>query len=183
MYLSVCTRPDIAHAASYLSQFNNCHGSDHWTAAKRVLRYLKGTRDVGLVYGKTSDPLTGYQRTVALSSMEAEYMAISDATKEAVHLRSFILELSPGSNGKITLYSDNIGAIKLAENPVFHNRSKHIDVRHHFVRGIVDNGEIELSYKSTEDMAADILTKGLPGLKHRKCVKSLGLSCDYMRTD
>ncbi|KAG5324286.1 MOS1T transposase, partial [Pseudoatta argentina] len=61
MYLSVCTRPDIAHAASYLSQFNNCHGSDHWTAAKRVLRYLKGTRDVGLVYGKTSDPLTGYQ--------------------------------------------------------------------------------------------------------------------------
>ncbi|KAG5319415.1 COPIA protein, partial [Pseudoatta argentina] len=123
------------------------------------------------------------QRTVALSSMEAEYMAISDATKEAVHLRSFILELSPGSNGKITLYSDNIGAIKLAENPVFHNRLKHIDVRHHFVRGIVDNGEIELSYKSTEDMAADILTKGLPGPKHRKCVKSLGLSCDYMRTD
>ncbi|KAG5317879.1 COPIA protein, partial [Pseudoatta argentina] len=107
------------------------------------------------------------QRTVALSSMEAEYMAISDATKEAVHLRSFILVLSPGSNGKITLYSDNIGAIKLAENPVFHNRSKHIDVRHHFVRGIVDNGEIELSYKSTEDMAADILTKGLPGPRHR----------------
>ncbi|KAG5317706.1 COPIA protein, partial [Pseudoatta argentina] len=171
MYLSVCTRPNIAHTASYLSQFNNCHGSDHWTAAKRVLRYLKGTRDVGLVYGKTSDPLTGYQRTVALSSMEAEYMAISDATKEAVHLRSFILELSPGSNDKITLYSDNIGAVKLAENPVFHNRSKHIDVRHHFVRGIVDNGEIELSYKSTEDMVADILTKGLPGSKHRKCVK------------
>ncbi|KAG5321395.1 MOS1T transposase, partial [Pseudoatta argentina] len=123
------------------------------------------------------------QRTVALSSMEAEYMAISDATKEAVHLRSFILELSPGSNGKITLYSDNIGAITLAENPVFHNRSKHIDVRHHFVRGIFDNGEIELSYKSTEDMAADILTKGLPGPKHQKCVKSLGLSCDYMRKD
>jgi len=60
MYLSVCTRPDIAHAASYLSQFNNCYDSDHWTAAKRVLRYLKGTRDVGLIYGKTSDPLTGF---------------------------------------------------------------------------------------------------------------------------
>ena len=119
MYLSVCTRPDITHAASYLSQFNNCYDSDHWTAAKRVLRYLKGTRDVGLIYGKTSDPLTGFvdadwanceidrksytgfvfilagcpiswesrkQRTVALSSMEAEYMAISDATKEATHL-------------------------------------------------------------------------------------------------
>ena len=60
MYLSVCTRPDITHAASYLSQFNNCYDSDHWTAAKRVLRYLKGTRDVDLIYGKTSDPLTGF---------------------------------------------------------------------------------------------------------------------------
>lgn len=60
MYLAVCTRPDIAHAASVLSQFNNCHSETHWKAAKRVLRYLKGTMDYNIVYEKSSLSVTGY---------------------------------------------------------------------------------------------------------------------------
>jgi hypothetical protein len=111
MYLAVSTRPDIAFAVSMLSQFNQHHGKEHWNAAKRVLRYLKGTLDHGLTFKKTGEKLrvcvdadwagsiddrrsfTGYsfilasatiswetrkQRTVALSSTEAEYMALSD---------------------------------------------------------------------------------------------------------
>jgi hypothetical protein len=95
--------------------------------------------------------------------MEAEYMALSEATKDAVYLQSFLGEL--GNNfqyPKIKLLSDNCGgAIRLAENPVFYNRSKHIDVRHHFVRGMLESGVIEIDYRSTEDMVADVLTKGL----------------------
>jgi len=60
MYLATSTRPDIAHAVSYLSQFNSCYDVTHWTAAKRVLRYLKGTIDIGLEYKRTQKPLEGY---------------------------------------------------------------------------------------------------------------------------
>lgn len=208
MYLATCTRPDIAHVVSYLSKFNDCFSTDHWLAAKRVLRYLKGTCDVGLSFRRSTDPLIGFadadwancvddrksytgyafilggcpiswesrkQKTTALSSMEAEYMALSEATKEAVHLQRFFGELG-FPYPKIKLFSDNCGAIKLAENPVFHNRSKHIDVRHHFIRGMLENGVIEVDYRSTEDMAADVLTKGLSGPKHRRCLELMGIS-------
>lgn len=60
MYLSVCTRPDISFAVSYLSQFSNAYGKEHWVSAKRVLRYLRGTIDVGLRYKKTGKTAVGY---------------------------------------------------------------------------------------------------------------------------
>lgn len=60
MYLTTCTRPDIAFAVSHLSQFNNCFNETHWMAAKRVLRYLKGTSDVGLSFRRTKEHLSGY---------------------------------------------------------------------------------------------------------------------------
>lgn len=211
MYLAVCTRPDIAHVTSYLSQFNTCHDESHWIAAKRVLRYLKATQSTGLLFRKSNKPLTGYvdadwancpddrksytgyafilagttvswesrkQRTVALSSTEAEYMALSESTKEAIHLRNFLLDLGFGALSEITVYCDNNGARKLAENPVFHSRTKHIDVRHHFVREAVDKGLIKITYVSTDNMAADIMTKGLPNTKYRHCKELLGLDSD-----
>ncbi|CAA9998248.1 unnamed protein product, partial [Nesidiocoris tenuis] len=60
MYRAIATRPDIAHSVSFLSQFNQNHAEDHWKAAKRILRYLSGTKEVGLVYKKTSELLHGY---------------------------------------------------------------------------------------------------------------------------
>ena len=60
MYLAICTRPDISFAVSYLSQYNTCFNSSHWTAAKRVLRYLKGSSDLGMSYKKTGKPVEGY---------------------------------------------------------------------------------------------------------------------------
>jgi len=206
MYLA--TRPDIAYSVSFLSQFNSCYDFRHWNAAKRVLRYLQGTRTVGLRFQKTEKPLTGFvdadwancpedrrsytgysfilsgcpvfwearkQRTVALSSTEAEYMALSEATKEAVYLRRFFNELSLEKLARVKVYCDNNGARRLAENPVFHNRSKHIDVRHHYVREILEAGEMEVAYTPTEDMAADIFTKRLSRPKHLKCMDLLGL--------
>jgi len=87
------------------------------------------------------------QKTTALSSTEAEYMAMSEAFKESVYLQGLFTELDVKGIEKVRLFSDSCGAIKLVKNPVFHNWSKYIDVRHHFVRGILESGRIEIVYK------------------------------------
>ena len=77
--------------------------------------------------------------------------------------------------GEATIFCDNNGARKLAENPVFHNRSKHIDLRHHYVREVLENGDVKIVYTPTAEMAADVLTKGLTKQKHTKCLDLLGM--------
>ncbi|KAK2580008.1 hypothetical protein KPH14_010773 [Odynerus spinipes] len=209
MYLAMATRPDIAYSVSHLSQYNNQFGKVHWNAAKRILRYLKGTINYGLTFTANKEPIIGYvdadwggctkdrrsytgftfklsgapiswesrkQRTVALSSTEAEYMGISEASKEAMYWKKFLRELNLGDKESITIYSDNLGAQKLTENNMYHRRTKHIDIRHHFVREAITQGVINIKYLGTEHMIADILTKALPTAKHVQCVKLLGLS-------
>lgn len=164
MYVATCTRPDISFAVSYLSQFGTCYDSTHWTAAKRILRYLKGSLELGLKYRRTEEPVRGYvdadwancpvdrrsytghtfvlggapvswesrkQRTVALSSTEAEYIALTEAAKQASYIQRFLRELEYCGSDIVTIFCDNIGARKIAENPVFYGRTKHIDVRHY----------------------------------------------------
>lgn len=115
------------------------------------------------------------QKTVALSSTEAEYMGISEAIKEAIHLRTFLKELGLDDLSKITLYNDNRGAGLLAENHMFHQRTKHIDIRHHFIRDVLRDGDIKLEYMPTEEMPADVLTTALTGPKHYNCLSKLGV--------
>lgn len=208
MYLAVLTRPDIAYAVSFLSQFNNCYNKVHWQCAKRILRYLKGTKNVSMKFEKTDSlnlvgfvdadwgsnkrdrkSYSGYifklsgaaiswksckQKTVALSSTEAEYMALSEATKEAIYLRNLLSDLT-GQQDCVEIYNDNQSTQKLANNPVFHDRSKHIDIRYHFVRDAVRDKIIDLKYLPTGEMIADILTKPLKGVKNAKFVQGLGL--------
>lgn len=207
MYLAVSTRPDIAYAVSALSQYNTSPGKEHWIAAKRVLRYLKGTMDFELIFKQSDEGLIGYadadwganiddrksytgytflyaggpitwearkQRTVALSTTEAEYMALSDATKEAIHLRRFLRETT-GTDETVKIHCDNQGAQRLARNPVFHNRTKHIDIRYHFIREAVEKKDIDLEYIPTERMLADILTKSLFAPRQEALIKELGM--------
>lgn len=114
------------------------------------------------------------QQTVALSSTESEYMAISEACKEAIYLKSLMYEIV-GCNYTIILYNDNQGAQRLTENPLFHRRTKHIDIRHHFVREAVADNIVKIVYLSTSEMPADLLTKGLSSSKHNQFVKQLGM--------
>lgn len=116
------------------------------------------------------------QRTVALSSTEAEYMSLSDACKEALFIKAFMSECLK-LDVKIVVYNDNQSTIKLSENHMYHARTKHIDVRHHFIREIVENGVIVIRYKCTNDMLADILTKPLCFDKHYHFVKDLYMLC------
>ena len=102
------------------------------------------------------------QATVALSSTEAEYMATTEAGKEALWIGRFLAALGYRLPGQpVRLKADNGGAILLTANPEFHRRTKNIEVRHHWIREKVESKEIAITYISTKDMVADGLTKAL----------------------
>lgn len=117
------------------------------------------------------------QPTVALSSTEAEYMALSSTIQEALWLKQFRDELNPSlSNESIQIGCDNQSAISYTENDAYRAKSKHIDIRHHFIRECIIGNSIQVFYEPTESMVADILTKPLPSPKHIFCVNEMGLS-------
>ena len=112
--------------------------------------------DGGLISWKSKK-----QRVVALSTCEAEYMAITYAMQEANFLRNLYSDMTGCDKNFVTLYVDNQGAIALAENPIHHQRSKHIDVRFHFIRSEVEAGIVRLLYIPSEANIADLFTKPL----------------------
>ena len=114
------------------------------------------------------------QKTIALSPTLSEYIGISNAAKEALWLKHILVDL--GRVPRETLiYCDYKSAICLAKNPEMHARSKHIDIRHHFIREKIENKDFLVDYQPSDEMEADILTKGLPKLKHHKCLEMLNL--------
>jgi hypothetical protein len=124
------------------------------------------------------------QKTVALSSCEAEYMALKDAIKEALYLnnsllyllKQFNISITTSSNNNIPyILSDSQSAIKLAENPEFHKRTKHIDIIYHFIRETIYNKKAQLLYINTKEQLADRLTKGLDNKKHNMFIENISL--------
>jgi len=101
------------------------------------------------------------QPTVALSTMEAEYMALAKATCKAIWLRKLSSELGIPTNSPTTIFIDNQSAMHFAENPVFHGRSKHIDIRHHFVHERLASNEVILNHCASKENVADMFTKPL----------------------
>ena len=108
------------------------------------------------------------QNSVALSTSEAEYVALASAAQEAIWLRQLMSELTKTPIKTITINEDNQSAICLSKNPQFHGRSKHISIKHHFLRDQVKEGSIEVKYCRTEEMIADMFTKGLSGERFMK---------------
>ena len=115
------------------------------------------------------------QELVTLSTAESEYVAATYAAKEALWLRRLISEIYQPLTEPITLYSDSQSAIALTKDGSYHARTKHIDIRYHFIRFVVQDGSINLIYCPTDDMAADILTKALPNIKAKHFAQALGL--------
>jgi hypothetical protein len=115
------------------------------------------------------------QKATALSSCEAEYMASTAAACQAVWLRRMLDELLGKKNGATTIFIDNKSAIQLCNNPVFHERSKHIDTRFHFIRECVQDGKINVEYVPTGEQLADIMTKALPRPRFQELRRKLGI--------
>jgi len=114
------------------------------------------------------------QKTVANSSTEAEYMAVSDCAKQVMWLKQMFKELGLPVD-KIPICSDNNGAIFLSNNPVQEKRVKHIDIKHHYIRECIEDEEVEVLRVDTDDNTADIFTKPLGAIKFNKFRDLLGL--------
>ncbi|XP_031387187.1 secreted RxLR effector protein 161-like [Punica granatum] len=164
MYAILCTRPDIAYAISVTSRYQSNPGPDHWTTVKNILKYLRRTKDMVLVYGGGELRLDGFtdsdfqsdvddrksisgyiftcnggaviwksskQETIADSTTEAEYIAASDAAKEA------------------------------AKEPMSHQKSKHIERSYHIIREIIGRGDVDVQKVASADNVVDPLTKAM----------------------
>ena len=97
--------------------------------------------------------------TVALSSAEAEYISLCTAAQEAVYLRRIIAELGENISGPTRIWQDNQGTMKIANDFISNRRTKHIEIKFHYTREKITNGEIDVDYLPTSEMPADILTK------------------------
>jgi len=215
MYLMVGTRPDLAFAVGKLSRLVSCYVKEHRAAIKRVIRYVKGSMDTGLVFDKNSSCVlqgfsdadwardhetrrstTGFtfifgeatvswgsklKKTVALSKIEAEYMALCESSREAVWLNKPVQGvvsqelLTAISGGPTDIKVDNSGCIDFSKNPVEHKRTKHIDIRYHFVREAITKNMVTLEHCAADHMAADRMTKELGKTQHDKHVEAMGL--------
>ena len=119
--------------------------------------------------------LSNKQPVVTLSTCEAEYVAASSCVCHVLWLRKLLKEMNFNQEKPTEIRVDNKSAIELAKNPVHHERSKHIDVRFHFIREHVKNGDVEMTHVASRDQVADIFTKPLPSEIFEKFKKLLGV--------
>jgi hypothetical protein len=101
------------------------------------------------------------QKSVALNTAEAEYIATCDACTEAIWLCKLISGLFDQVSDSTVIFCDNQSCVKLSENPMFHDRSKHIEIKYYYIHDRVQKGEVKLQYISTDEQIVDILTKHL----------------------
>ena len=115
------------------------------------------------------------QEIVAISSCEAEFMAATEAAKQAIWLQELLSEVVGETTKKVIIRVDNKSAIALTKNPVFHGRSKHIHRRFHFIRECVENEQVEVEHVPGNEQRADILTKSLGRLKFKEMRRLIGV--------
>ncbi|GJW40025.1 retrovirus-related pol polyprotein from transposon TNT 1-94 [Tanacetum coccineum] len=178
MYLT-SSRLDLIYAVCLCARYQAKPIEKHLNAVKQIFRYLKGTINIGLWYSKdTGDKLVSWlskkQKCTAISSTEAEYIALSGCCAQILWMRSQLTDYGFQFN-KIPLYCDKKSAIALCCNNVQYSRAKHIDVRYHFIKEHVKNGIVELYFVQTEYQLADIFTKPLPKERFNFLIEKLGM--------
>lgn len=201
IYAMVGTRPDIAYAVGIASRFLDNPGLKHWNLVKRIMRYLKGTAHLGLVYSKDNvvdQELSGYsdasyaddlikgrstggfviylagapimwkssrQVVVALSTSEAELMALCQVGKEIMWFQKMLEEIGKEAKLPISIGEDNNGCIMTANNPNSKARLRHIRVQFHYIQQLIEEKMVQIKHVPGVDMPADIFTKPLARIK------------------
>jgi len=207
-YLTL-TRPDIAFSVNKVCQFLHAPTTVHWSAVKRILRYVRGTIKHGLQIKRSSSMLVsafsdadwtgdvddrrstgGFavylganlvswtarkQTTVSRSSTEAEYKALANATAELMWIQKLLTELRISHPPVARLWYDNLGATYLSANPVFHARTKHIEIDFHFVRERIAQKLLDIRFIGSGDQVADGFTKAISAAQLRKFRSNLNL--------
>ena len=215
-YLTATTRPDCLFASHQCARFSANPKLSHERAVKRIIRYLKGTSDKGLIikpditkgiecyvdadfaggyhFDLNEEPISTFSRTgyvikylnvpliwvsklqseIALSTVEAEYIALSQSLRDVIPLLDLIKEMekffglpSEKPEVKCKLFEDNNGALELARAPKYRPRTKHIAIKYHHFREHVKKGLISINAIDTKEQIADIFTKGLPGISFK----------------
>ncbi|KAK2426944.1 putative mitochondrial protein [Trifolium repens] len=207
LYLTA-SRPDITFVVGVCARYQAEPKVSHLNQVKRILKYVNGTCDYGMMYSHCEDSnLCGYcdadwagsaddrkstsggcfflgsnliswfskkQNCVALSTAEAEYVAAGSSCTQLVWMKQMLKEYDVEQD-VITLYCDNLSAINISKNPVQHSKTKHIDIRHHFIRDLVENKVVTLEHVGTKEQVADIFTKALDAVQFENLRGKLGI--------
>jgi hypothetical protein len=211
MHLQRCTRPDISNAVRELSRFLNCYTKEHFSAALRILSYLKQTMNYGLVFdGENTEEVivqvysdasfgnkelgrrsvTGFalmlagvpvsytsvcQKSVSISTLQAEIVACSEACRESQWIRNLLGELGFKFEQPVKVFCDNTAAVQTIKNPTNHAGTKHIDIRYLYARELAEKKLISIEYVPTDENISDLFTKALPVKKFEYFREKLGI--------
>ena len=207
-YLTL-TRPDICFDVNKVCQFLHAPTTVHWSAVKRILRYIQGSKSIGLTIRRSPSLIVsafsdadwagdfddrrstgGFaiffggnliswsarkQPTVSRSSTEAEYKALANATAEMIWVQKILQEIDISHSLVARLWCDNLGAKYMSSNPVFHARTKRIEIDFHFVCERVAQKLLEVRFISTHDQLADGFTKPIPASQIKSFRSNLNL--------
>ncbi|XP_016196129.1 uncharacterized protein LOC107637206 [Arachis ipaensis] len=176
------TRPDISYVVGYLSQFLDCPTDQHfqegfvdsdWATCPDTRRSVTGY--YFFLGGTLICWRSRKQTTVSYSSSEAEYRAMSQVTREGQWLVYLLKELQAEHKTPFNLFCDNQSALYIAANPIFHERTKHLEVDYHLIRNKAQEGVVKLLLVKTTEQTVDILTKALSPAPFNTCRSKLGL--------
>ena len=207
LYLTA-SRPDISYSVGVCARYQANPKESHLKAVKRIIRYVSGTTDSGIMFTFDSNvEIAGYtdsdwagdaddrkstsggcffvgnnlvswhskkQNCVSLSTAQAEYIAARSCCTQLLWMKH-MLEDYGFQQGKLSLFCDNTSAINISKNPVLHSRTKHIEIRYHFIRNLVDDDLLEMSFIPTENQLADLFTKPLDNARFESLRKAIGI--------
>ncbi|GJW76371.1 ribonuclease H-like domain-containing protein [Tanacetum coccineum] len=164
------TRPDISYAVQQVCLHMHDPREPHFSALKRILRYVRGTLDCGLhLFSSSTTSLVAYSYadwagclTTRRSTSEASNRGVANAVAEMCWLRNLLRELHTPLSSATLVYCDNVSAVYLSSNPVQHQRTKHIEIDIHFVRDLVAAGQVRVLHVPLRYLYVNIFTKGFP---------------------
>ncbi|KAK4546491.1 hypothetical protein RGQ29_032875 [Quercus rubra] len=182
LYLTA-SKPDIAFSVGVCARYQAAPKESHLTAVKRIITYVNGTPDYGLWYSNDSNAcLVGYLDADwagsvddrKSTSVEVEYIAAGSCCTQLLWMKKLLHDYGILQN-TMCVFCDNTSAINLSKNPIQHSKSKHIEIRYHFIQDLVEDKVVCLKFIHTDNQKADIFTKPLDGPRFESLRKTIGV--------